>query len=83
MVFLALLLTTACTSLPIVIPLAENSFLGINTAAARHQHPPGRVHVLPSSTAWGPRPNEVDGFILTLANRLRLVQISQKDARSP
>jgi hypothetical protein len=74
LVILTLFLTTACTSLPIVIPAAEDSFLGID-ALLEDANGPRPLHVFIIHGMGTEAPNQFDGFILGLANRLRLVQI--------
>jgi len=75
------LLTTACSTLPIVIPASENSFHGIYGLLGQsslRERPPqasAKVRIMIIHGMGTSAPDAFDPFILALAGRLRLVQI--------
>jgi hypothetical protein len=80
--FLVALFAAACTSLPIVVPDSQNSFAGISGLLSKSRvglnasSASPAVRVLIIHGMGTPQPNQFDPFILSLANRLRLVQVN-------
>jgi hypothetical protein len=70
----SLFLLAACSALPTPVGLDETSFDGMN-ALVEGGAPPRPLHILAVHGMGTKTPDQFEGFILALANRLRLVQV--------